>query len=351
MRTAILSGLVRGVAGVAMLAAGLAQSTHAETAAEVAAIAGPDRLQRIIDGAKREGALSIFTSSSPEDMAAVGAAFAKKYGITPRVWRGSSSEMLQRALNELRAGRADVDTFETTGAAMEIFHREGLLQRIETDSARSLMPQASFEHREWTASRLNTFVPAFNTNSFKPSDAPKAWSDFLDPKYKGKLAIEDTAVDWFASVVSDIGEEKGLRLFKDIVARNGITPRRGNTLLANMIASGEAPISLTAYENVIARMRDNGAPVELSYVAPVFSTPTGIGVSRRAPHPYAALLFYEFMLTDGQQIYYERGVNPTNTAIKPLPPGVDMKFVNFPELIDHAEKWTKLFKETFAAKR
>ena len=323
----------------------------AQTPADVAAIAGPDRMQRILEGAKRENALSLYTSSSPEDMNAITSAFEKKYALKARIWRGSSSEMLQRALNERRAGRVEVDTYETTGATMEVFHREGLLQRIETSSASHLLPQASFAHKEWVASRLNTFTPAFNVNAFRKAEFPTTWAGFLEPKFKGKLAVEDTAIDWFASVVSDMGEEKGLALFRDIVARNGIQPRRGNTLLANMIASGEVPASLTSYDNVVLRMKDGGAPVDISYVSPVFSTPTGIGVSNKAPHPFAAVLFYEFMLNDGQKLYFERGVNPTDVSIKPLPAGVEMKFVNLPELIDRSEKWTKLFRETFSAKK
>ncbi len=345
------SGRICALIGGIVLSATILEGARAQTPADVAAISGPDRMQKLIDGAKRENALSLYTSSSPEDMSVIAGAFEKKYGVKAKIWRGSSSEMLQRALNENRAGRAEVDTYETTGPTMEVFHREGLLQRIDTPSSAQLMPQASFPHKEWVASRLNTFVPAFNTNVFRKADAPKAWEDFLDPKYKGKLSIEDTAVDWFASVVSDMGEEKGLRLFKDIVARNGISPRRGNTLLANMIAAGEAPASLTSYENVVLRMKEGGAPVDISYVSPVFSTPTGIGVSKKAPHPHAAVLFFEFMLTDGQKLYFERGVNPTNISIKPLPAGVDMKFVNFPEIMDHLERWTKLFKETFSARR
>jgi iron(III) transport system substrate-binding protein len=148
-----------------------------------------------------------------------------------------------------------------------------------------------------------------------------------------------------------MGEEEGLRLFRDIVARNGVSVRKGHTLLANLIASGEAPFSLTAYDNVVARLKEAGAPVEVLYIPPVFGLPTGIGVARMAPHPFGAALFYEFMLTDGQKLYLERGVNPTDPAIKPTPKGVDLQFVNLPEMIDNADKWTRLFHDVFVGRR
>ena len=198
---------------------------------------------------------------------------------------------------------------------------------------------------------MNIFAMAYNTTVVPKQDAPKSWDDLVDPRFKGKLAIEESSVDWLASMAADMGEERAIKLFRDIVARNGVSVRRGHTLLANLIASGEVPFSITVYDNRIEQMKRDGVPVELIYMPPVFAQPVGIGVAKRAPHPHAALLFYEFMLTDGQQLYFERSVNPTNTKIKPLPAGADVKFVNFPELIDKSEKWKKLFRDIFMTKK
>ncbi len=343
---------LRGVACVLTFCSGMfAGAAIAQTAADVAAISGPDRMQKLIDGAKKEGQLSIYTSATLEDMTIITGAFEKKYGVKVKLWRGSSEDLSARTLGEFRAGRSDVDTYETTGLVMEIFHREGVLQAINTPSTANLMPQASFPHKEWVATRLNIFAMAYNTNSIAKKDAPTKWEDLLDPKFKNKIAVEDGSIDWFSAVVTDMGEEKGLKLFRDIVQRNGISVRRGYTLLANLIASGEVPLSMTAYDNRITLMKSEGAPVELIYMPPVFGQPTGIGVAKRAPHPHAALLFYEFMLDDGQKLYFERGVNPTNTKIKPPPAGVDLKFVSFPPLLDESEKWTKLYRDTFVNRR
>jgi iron(III) transport system substrate-binding protein len=284
-------------------------------------------------------------------MTIISGAFEKKYGIKVKLWRASSEDLSQRTMAEFRAGRNDVDTYETTGLVMEYFHREGVLQPINTTSTLNLMPQASFSHKEWVATRINIFAMAYNTNSIPKKDAPTKWDDLLDPKFKNKIAVENGSIDWFSSVVSEMGQEKGLKLFSDIVQKNGISVRNGYTLLANLIASGEVPLSMTAYDNRIAQMKSEGAPVELIYISPVFGQPTGIGVAKRAPHPHAALLFYEFMLDEGQKLYFERGVNPTNTKIKPLPAGVDLKFVSFPPLLDEADKWTKLYRDTFIIKR
>src|SRR5205085_6286876 len=154
------------------------------------------------------------------------------------------------------------------------------------------------------------------TNIIKRADAPTTYQDLLHPRFKGKLGIEADDANWFMSVAGALGEEKGLRLFRDIVAANGMSVRKGHTLLANLVPSGEVPLALTAYSYRIEQLKKEGAPVEIAYLPPVVSFPTGAGVFRRAPHPHAALLFEDFMLTDGQTILAQREAVPTNPKVK-----------------------------------
>jgi len=73
---------------------------------------GPDRTQRLIAGAKREGMVSVYSSLTIDDMKVFGGAFEKKYGIKLQVWRSSSEDILQRAVVEARGGRYEVDAIE-----------------------------------------------------------------------------------------------------------------------------------------------------------------------------------------------------------------------------------------------
>jgi iron(III) transport system substrate-binding protein len=201
-------------------------------------------------------------------------------------------------------------------------------------------------HRGWVATRLSIFVGAYNTNIVKPAEVPKAYEDLRDPRWKGKLGIEVDDANWFLSVVGFMGEQKGLRLFNDIVAANGMSVRKGHTLLANFVGSGEVPLALTAYSYRVEQMKTvEGAPVELLYLPPVVALPTGAGVFRKAPHPYAALLLLDFYLTDAQKILADRQAVPTDPRVKALPK--DLIFVDLPKYLDEGEKWTKLFQDTF----
>ena len=96
----------------------------APAAAEIAVYDGPDRLQRLIDGAKREGELTIYTSAQSTDLGPVISAFEKKYGVKANLWRAGSEAVLNRALQEANARR---DTVLTTLAALEqVLRRAGV---------------------------------------------------------------------------------------------------------------------------------------------------------------------------------------------------------------------------------
>jgi iron(III) transport system substrate-binding protein len=344
LRAAALASLATALLALS-LGAGVAR---AQSVAELAAYAGPDRTQRLIAGAKKEGALMIYTSMTVADMGALIAAFNAKYGVKAQLWRGSSEDIRNRVTREYAASRHDADVAETAGTDMEAMVREQLLQTTVTPVSKELIPQATLPHGQWIATRLSVFAGCYNTDLIKAADAPKTYEDLLNPKYKGKLAIEAEDVNWFMSVVLHMGEAKGLKLFRDIVATNGMSIRKGHTLLANLVPTGEVPLALTAYSYRVEQLKTEGAPVEIVYLPPVVAFPTGIGMFRRAPHPHAALLFQDFILTDGQKMLAEREAVPTNPKVKAPPEG--MIFVDLPKFMDEGAKWTRLFRETFAAR-
>ena len=138
----------------------LAVPAAAQSVAELAALKEPERTQRLIEGAKKEGGLTLYTSFSTTDLGAFVGPFEKKYGIKVTHWRSSSENVLQRAVNEARAGRYEVDAFETNGPELEALHREQILQAVESPHFAGLVPNAVRPHREWATTRFNLFVAA-----------------------------------------------------------------------------------------------------------------------------------------------------------------------------------------------
>jgi iron(III) transport system substrate-binding protein len=231
---ALMRVLVRLLA-LAVLAAGVlslpapAQTTKS-AAEDWAAYAGADRIEKPAAQAKKEGSVAVYSSAAMDDLAALVAAFEKKYGVKVRLWRGSSENII-----------------ETGAIAMESMRREGLFQEIKTQALSALLPAAILPHREWIGTRFNIFVAAYNTRLVRRDELPKRYDDLIHRRWAGKLGVEAEDSDWFGGVVRALGEDKGLKLFRDIVAANGMSVRKGHTLLANLVVTGEVPFALTAY--------------------------------------------------------------------------------------------------------
>ena len=318
----------------------LSQTT---SVAEVAGLQGADRAQRLVEGAKKEGTLTLYGSAPPDDLAALTGAFEKKYGIKVRIWRSSSENIVQRGVTEMRAGRHEVDVIETNGPDMEAIYREKLLQEVKSPYVADLIPGAIRPHREWVGTRLNIIVAAYNTKLIRKEDLPKSFEDLANPRWKGKLGIEASDFDWFATVVNELGEAKGLKLFHDMVTANGVSVRKGHTLLTNLVVAGEVPLALTVYHYKAEQLKNSGAPIDWFILPPAVARFQGVGVARRAPHPHAAVLFFDFMLTDAQEILSKRDFSPASRKIETSLSKTPIKFVDPKQMLDEDEKWTKLY--------
>jgi iron(III) transport system substrate-binding protein len=201
----------------------------------LASYEGADRERLLIDGGKREGELALYTSMQVDSIVPLQKAFEAKYGIKIRIWRGSGKDILRRAVTEAEANRNDVDILESDGFALEALYREGLLQAVKSPYLADLIPEALRPQGQWVGTRLNIFAGVYNTNAVRKETLPKSYEDLRNPKYRGMLGIEADDYDWFGMLVGLLGEEKGLRLFRDIVAANGVSVRKGHTLLTSLI--------------------------------------------------------------------------------------------------------------------
>ncbi|HLQ89253.1 MAG TPA: extracellular solute-binding protein [Xanthobacteraceae bacterium] len=318
----------------------LAQSP---TLAELATYTGADRTQRLIAGAKREGMVNVYSSVTVDDQKVLVAAFNKLYGVKLQFWRSSSESILNRALVEYRGSRFDVDAIETSTAEMESLYRERLLIEIKSPHLADIVPAAIRPHREWVGDRLNIIATGYNTNLIKKADVPKSYEDLLDPKWKGKLGIEADDAVWFGALANTMGEEKTVKLFRDIARTNGLSVRKGHTLLANLVVSGEVPLALTLYHYKAEQIKNAGAPLDWYVLPPGFARFLGTGVMRRAPHPQAAVLFMDFMLYEAQKVLVDRDFTPTNMKVKPL--DVPFNVIDPAQVLDQGNKWQKLYDE------
>jgi iron(III) transport system substrate-binding protein len=326
----------------------LAQTPAAVSAAAVppAMYEGADRTQRLIDGAKKEGTLTVYTSMAAKDAAELVDGFEKKYGIKVQVWRSGKQNVLQRSIAEARAGRNEVDLISAPSPEMEAMHREKLLQPARSPFQSDLIPAALPAHREWVGMRVNVYVQAYNTQKVKAADLPRTYEDLLDPKWKGRLGIEAKAQNWFYVLLQTMGEEKGMQYFHELVAKNGVSVHSGMSLLANMVVSGEVPFALTMYTYLVDQNSANGAPIAYLTLSPTVAHTDGLGISRTAPHPYAAALFYDYLLSDGQRMIAKGHGLTTNKRDQAALDKLHPTFIDPALLLDNLDKWTQLYNDT-----
>jgi iron(III) transport system substrate-binding protein len=317
--------------------------------ATVAAYTGSDRSQRLLAGAKKEGELLLYSSLTQDDQLKLAADFKRRYGVAVTFWRGSQAHILQRVMTETRGARFEFDVLETNAPQIEVLARSKLLQKMNSPQLeQELLPETVPEHGEWAPDRLNLLVYVYNTNAVKPADVPRTWQDLIEPKWKGRIGMESTNVEWFAALVEAMGEKAGLELFRRM-ADNGVAVRTGHNHSAVLVAAGEIPLMLGIYSHDAERMKAKAAPVASFVLPPAVVIPSAVAVSRRAPHPHAAALFYDYMLSDGQRFYTEVHRVPANrnydTPVRRLvQERRPYRIVNAREAIDDYDKWQDLYK-------
>src|SRR4029079_14936970 len=95
---------------------------------------------------------------------------------------------------------------------IEALVREQAMQRFLTPVTAELIPAATLAHRQWTATRITACGAGYNTKLIGGADVPKRYEDLLDPKWKGKLAVEAGGAQVLLQPAPHPGEGTEVRL-------------------------------------------------------------------------------------------------------------------------------------------
>ena len=321
----------------------LAALAFAVAAGAAAAQADPALVER----AKKEGAVTLYTSMQLVDSRPLTEAFEKRYGIKVSLWRASGEKVAQRVVTEARGGRFDVDVVETDGAQMEILHRVRQLAPFTSPEIAEIPAHLLPAHKGYVPTRLSLYVLAYNTQRVPASEVPDSYEALLDPKWTGRFAIEAADVAWFAAVAKSMGEEKGIAYFRGLAAMKP-SIRSGHTLMVELVAAGEIDMALDAHVQGVARLKDKGAPIQWKALQPAFGQPSSVGVARRAPHPNAALLLADFVVSrEGQEIIKSRNRVPSSRAVDSPLNKFRYELIDPALMLEEWERWSKLWSAIF----
>jgi iron(III) transport system substrate-binding protein len=260
-----------------------------------------------LDAARREGELVYYASMNLAEANSLIGAFEKRYPfIKVKLNRIGSEKLLTRVLTEARAKKFFADVIQTVEFSMYIFTRHGVLTRY-LPQANALYPKEFKEDGFWTTVYYNAYVSGYNTKLIAPGALPKNYQGLLDPKWQGKLMMEGTKADWFAGMLQILGRERGLKYMREL-AKQQPSPREGHELLAQLVAAGEGLIDINIPAASVERMKERGAPIDWIALGDAPAIMVGIGLAAQAPHPNAAKIFLDFVLSrDGQKLMQTPG--------------------------------------------
>lgn len=327
-------------------ATALAQDEPADTSA-VYLYQGADRDQRLLAAARREGTLVLYTSLATTEAVPLIGAFERKYGVKVQLWRALSENILQRTIAEARARRHAVDVIETNSPEVEALVREGLIGEFSSPHVADLHPWAVPSHRLWIGDRVDLRVAAFNTGKVRREEIPASYDGFLDPAWRGRVAVEAGDDEWLGAVMKYWGEDRGMAFVRALAALKPDV-RKGHVLLAQLVGAGEVTVALTAYSGNAESIKRKGGPVDWVPVEPLVGRLQAIALARQAPHPHAALLFADFLLSpDGMHLLQEMGRVPTSQATPTPFDTTKYVLVDPAQPREEALKWQRVWKELF----
>jgi len=310
---------------------------------ELSKYEGQDRTQLLVDGAKREGELAIYYAHPIIQIIADG--FSKQYGIKVKTWRAGSEAIQQRLMAEQKAGKFDLDVLSNTALDAEATFRQKLLQEINSPVHASLIENALPLHRQWAAFNMDIYSLAYNTRLIAKENLPAKYEDLVLPQWRGQLGIEADDSVWYGALLNELGEARGKAIFEKIMVNQGVSIRKGHSLLSTMVASGEVPMALDVYNWNPEQLKRKGAPIEVAWISPTLALPSAVAILNKAPHPYAALLFYDYALSEGQRFVADAGYVPTNNHFGSVYSTVKYKVIDPSFAANQQERWQKSYAE------
>jgi ABC-type Fe3+ transport system substrate-binding protein len=338
-----------GILGVAAVAASLAAGrAYAIDAATVAA-------------AKREGEVTWYSTQIINQLVRpVAAAFEKKYpGIRVRYIRANATEIAIKILNESRAGNPQSDVFDGTSTVVPL-KREGYVLQWLPEAAKSFPALYRDPEGYWIASHIFINTPGYNTALVPKGGEPKTYQDLLDPKWRGKIVWDGLpsasgGTGFIATVLAEMGEEKGMEYLRAFAKQKVVNVAASAREVLDQVIAGEYPLALQIFNHHAVISAKKGAPVDWIKMEPATGTLSTVSIHKHAPHPNAAKLLFDFIISDeGQKVFRDADYLTADPAVPPREPSLTPEGGHFrthffsPEALeDNTPKWTQVFEQLF----
>jgi iron(III) transport system substrate-binding protein len=316
--------------------------------------------QALIDAANKEGKVVWYSTLIMDTiLKPLMDAFQAKYPqIKVEGTRMDNPAVFLRLLNEGRAGANQADVFDVS-STINPLKAANLVEQYRPPAAQDFAPEYKDPNGYWTVTHVVISGVSINTDLVKGDDVPKTWDDLLNPKWKGKMAWPAATTNgggpFIANILMTMGQDAGMAYLKKLSEQKIVNVAESPIALLDHLAAGEYAMQLSAPTHLTQLLINRGAPVARIIIEPQLMKLYHISMVKDSPHPNAAKLLLDFLLSEeGQAVYQKAGYIPVNPHMKPNPPDLRPDLGNFkvnvyaPDVVDKEfDNWVKIYNELF----
>jgi iron(III) transport system substrate-binding protein len=259
--------------------------------------------REVVEGARKEGQLVFYSGMPIPDAQEILSTLEKKYPfIKTTFYRATGSALVSRIQTEQRAGTHIWDVMNATGFEPYALVEQGYFAKYDSAERRDFPEGHKDNDGMWATMYTTPMVVSYNIKLVAPADLPKDYADLLSPKWKGRLGMDSSDLEWYANLRKIWGAEKA-RNFLEGLKRQDIRFAQGRSMLTGLLSGGEIALLVNNFLQNAIEAKHKGSPVEFLALDPVVSAAGLVGINRLAPHPNAARLFVDFVLSrEGQEL-------------------------------------------------
>lgn len=327
---------------------------------DVALMKSANREKILIEGAKKEGKVSFYTGLIVDQVVRpVKDAFEKEYPFLQlEFFRANAERLAQRVLSEYQAKRYEVDIISGSAAAT-MLQRAGVMQRFYSPPIAEYPRELKDPNGFWGSTNVYFMTLGYNTRMVKAGELPKSYEDLLNPRWKGQMMWSTSrgsgAPQFIGNMLISMGQEAGKAYVQKLKQQNIAKSTASARQILDLVIAGEYPMAIQIFNHHAYISKAAGAPVEWQPLEPVTATNNSIGLAKNAPHPYASMLFLDFVLSrKGQRVFQAANYLPAHPEVPALQadlkPGVRFKKANYlsPEILfDKSNEWSDYFEKEF----
>ncbi len=315
----------------------------------------PDLIAR----AKTEGSVVYYTDLIVDQIVRpLVTAFEAKYGVKVEYSRADSQDTIIKIMGEHKAGRMQADIFGLT-SGLKTLVDAGAVRQFDPASAAALEPQFRDPGHYWVSSNFYVMTPAVNTDLVAEKDRPKSYDDLLDPQWKDKMVWKPNDISgapgFIGNILRTMGDDRGMDYLRKLSGQNIKSISASARAVLDQLIAGEHPLALQIFNHHAALSAKKGAPSQWLKIQPAMVQMTVEVLTTGSPHPAAAELFVDFLLSaEGQALFQKADYFPTRKGVSPSMPelapdsgGFKANFFGPADIDRDYERWARIYGDLF----